>query len=94
VDVGDEDGREAQLALDASQRLTQLHADLGVERPERLVEQEHRRPVRERAGERHALLLSARQLDGKALPEAAQAHHRQQLLAAMTAFGRALTSHA
>ena len=42
--------------------------------PERLVEQQHRGPVHERAGERHALLLPARELPRLALGLAREAH--------------------
>ena len=44
-----------------------LLAELAVERAERLVAQQHRRPDHERAGQRHALLLAARELAGLAL---------------------------
>ena len=47
-----------------------LLAQLEVERRQRLVEQQHLRPVRQRAGERHALLLAARELAGAALAQA------------------------
>src|SRR5207237_1103292 len=43
--------------------LAQAHADLGVERGERLVQEEQARGGRERPGERDALLLPARELD-------------------------------
>ena len=44
-----------------------LGAQLEVERAERLVEQQHLRPVDERTCERDALLLAARQLLGPRL---------------------------
>ena len=53
--------------------VAQRHADLGVERGERLVEEQHLRPDRERAGERHALLLAAGELEGIAAAEVAAA---------------------
>ena len=40
----------------------QLDADLGVERAERLVEQQHLGLVGQRPGQRHPLLLAAREL--------------------------------
>ena len=46
-----------QLELDLH-----LLPELAVERAERLVEEQHRRPVDEGAGERHALLLAAGEL--------------------------------
>ena len=47
-----------------------LLAQLQVERAERLVEQQHARPVDERARERDALALAARELDRLALRRA------------------------
>ena len=60
--VGDEQGGDADLELDAPDLVAQLGADLGVQRRERLVEQEDLRLDRERPGERHPLLLAAREL--------------------------------
>ena len=57
------------FALDRADLLAQRHADLGVERRERLVEQQHLRLRRERAGQRHALLLAAGELVGIAVAE-------------------------
>ena len=48
--------------LDRAQLVLHLLAQLQVERAERLVEQQHARPVHERARERHALALAAREL--------------------------------
>ena len=62
--VGDVDERDPrQLALDALELELHLLAQLEVERAERLVEQQHPRAVDERAGERDALALAARELD-------------------------------
>ncbi len=58
----DVDGGDAEARLDAADLLAQLHAHLGVERRERLVEEEQPRLDREGAGERDALLHAARQL--------------------------------
>ena len=52
----------ADLAVDLRQLDLQALAELQVERAERLVEQEHRRTLDERAGDGDALLLTARQL--------------------------------
>ena len=52
------------LVVQAAQPRPQLRADLRVERAERLVEQQHPRLDRERAGERHALALAAGELVG------------------------------
>ena len=48
--------------LDRLQLDLHLLAELEVERAERLVEQEDARPVDERARQRHALALAAREL--------------------------------
>ena len=48
--------------LDPLQLELHLLAQLQVERAERLVEQQHLRPVDERAGERDPLLLAAGEL--------------------------------
>ena len=60
--MGHVDERDPDLALDPLQLDLQALAQLQVERAERLVEQQHRGPVDERAGERDALLLAAREL--------------------------------
>ena len=58
----------------------QVLADLGVERAERLVEQEHARLDGERAGEGDALLLSAGELRGIARSEVAEPHDVEQFV--------------
>ncbi len=60
--VRDVDECDAHLALDRAQLVLHLLAELQVERPERLVEQEHLRAVHEGARERHALPLPAGEL--------------------------------
>ena len=64
--MGDEDRRLAGALVDVAQPAPQVLAHLGVEGPERLVEEEHPRLDRERAGERHALALAAGELGRKA----------------------------
>ena len=56
------DGGQPELALQLADLDAHLFAQLGVEVGQRLVEQQHVRPDRERAGERDALLLPAGQL--------------------------------
>ena len=56
--VGDEQRRDADLQLHSPDLVPQPRADLGVERGERLVEQQHLGVDRQRAGKRHALLLA------------------------------------
>ena len=58
-------------------------ADLGVERAERLVEQQHLRLDRERAGERHALALAAGELVRVALVVAGEPDDAEQLVDAL-----------
>ena len=60
--------RHDQLAQPGARLLAQL----GVEVGQRLVEQDHRRVVDQRARERDALLLAARELVRKALAEVAE----------------------
>ena len=72
--VRDVDERDADLALDAHELELHLLAQLQVERAERLVEQQHRGLVHERASERDALLLTARQLRRSPVVVARQLH--------------------
>jgi hypothetical protein len=60
--VRDEEDRRLPVLADQQHELLHLLAGLRVERAERLVHQQHRRLVGERAGDRHALLHAARQL--------------------------------
>ena len=55
--------------MQAAQPLSQILAHLGVERAERLVEQQHLGVDGQRTRERHTLTLSAGQLRGKTLLE-------------------------
>ena len=61
------DERDPDRLLDALELDLELLAHLQVERPERLVEQQHLGLHHERARERHALLLAARELARLAL---------------------------
>ena len=58
----DVDERDAEVALERLEHDLHLLAQLQVERAERLVEQEHPRPVDDRARERDALPLAAGEL--------------------------------
>ena len=75
VDEGDPDRLLDPLELD----LEGL-ADLQVEGPERLVEQEHLRAHHERAGERDPLLLTARELPRPSRSDVAEMHELEHLL--------------
>ncbi len=79
--VGDEDGGVAGPVVDFAQPAAQLLADLGVERAERLVEQQHARLDGERAGQRHALPLAAGELRRIALFQTRELHEVEQLRA-------------
>ena len=60
--VGDEDERDADVALDLLELELHLAAQLEVEGAERLVEQQHLGPVDQRAGQRDPLPLAAGEL--------------------------------
>ena len=66
------------LLVQLAQPAPQLLAHLGVERAERLVEQKNAGLDGERARERDALALTARQLRGQALAERAELHQLEQ----------------
>ncbi len=57
--VGDDDAGRARLVQDGERLLAHFLAQARIEPGERLVHQEHARPWRNGAGERHALLLAA-----------------------------------
>jgi hypothetical protein len=86
--VRDIDEGDADLALQRLEFFLHLLAQLQVQRPQRLVEQEHRRAVDQRAGQRDALALAARQLAGLARAHLIELHQRQHLLRAPAALGR------
>ena len=78
----------------SSRCASQQHVDdrLGgrvVERAGRLVGEDHARPVDQRAGDRHALALPARELVGQLVGVLGQPQARQQLGAALVAAARA-----
>ena len=60
--VGDEQGRGAEPLLQRADLLPQLQPDLGVQRGQRLVEQQYPGLDGQRPGQRDALLLAAGQL--------------------------------
>ena len=71
--------RDADLALDLLQLDLHLLAQLQVERTERLVEQQHRRQVDERARERDPLPLAARELARLGLGAVGEPHELEHL---------------
>ena len=78
--VGHEDGGDVDLVVQPAQPGAQLLAHLGVEGAEGLVEQQHARLDRQRAGQRHALALPARELRRVAVGQALEVHEREQLV--------------
>src|SRR5581483_6424715 len=71
---------QLHLVLDALQLELHLLAQLQVERPERLVEEQYARAVDERARERDTLLLPARELARLAAAVAGEPDDAQHLL--------------
>ena len=78
--VGDEQRRHAELAVQLVEPVPQVLAHPGVQRAERLVQQQHARTGRERAGERDALALPAGELVGVAVGERRELHELEQLV--------------
>ena len=78
--VGDEDGRHVDLLVEAAKPHSQLLANVRVERPEGLVEEQHLGLDGERPGERHALALPARELGRVAIGESVEMDELQELL--------------
>ena len=85
--VRDVDERHAEVALERLQEELHLLAQLQVERAERLVEQQHLRPVDDRAGERDPLALAARELNRLAVAVAVEPHRLQHLVDLPAALG-------
>ena len=71
--VGDEERRDADPPLQFLQLEAHLLAQPGIEIGERLVEEQHVRVRHERAAQRHALLLPAREERRRAVLEAREA---------------------
>ncbi len=74
------DGGDAEAALQRADLIAQAHAHLGVEGGERLVEEEQARRGRERARQRHALLLPAGELHRIFVLLVGQADEGEQLV--------------
>src|SRR4029453_18058579 len=83
VIVGDEDRGEAELIVDGTERSAKLPPDLGVERSERLIEQEDAGIAGECAGESDALPLPAGELTGIALAEAGEVDQIEERIGAL-----------
>ena len=87
--VRHEHERDSDFPLDPLELELHLLAELQVERPEWLVQQEHLGLVDDRPGERDALPLPARELARLAGPVFGKPHHRQRLLGRAAAGPRA-----
>src|SRR5262250_1592810 len=85
--VRDVDHRELELPLDVLDLELHLLAELLVERAERLVHEQDRWTVGERARERHALLLATGKLRREARSIAREMHAIQCLLHALVGLG-------
>jgi hypothetical protein len=78
--VRDEHGGDVHLVVQSAQPVPQFLAHLGVQRPERLVEQQHGRLHREGPGQRHPLPLTARELRRQPVGELRKMDQRQQVV--------------
>ena len=85
--MGHHDEGDADLLLQLRQLEAHGLAQFGVERRERLVEQENLRLFHQGAGKRHALALAAGQLIGHARAEVAELHEVERLLHAPVPLG-------
>ena len=83
--VGDEQRRDAGLAQHAAQLAARGGARAGVERRQRLVEQQRPRAARERPRQRHALALPARERARARVGERPDPEALEQLLRALAA---------
>ena len=77
--MGDDDEGRLPLALEPAEDPVDLVAGLRVELAGRLVGQDEDRVLDQGPGDRHPLLLAARQLVGPVVEPVAQADLRQQL---------------
>ena len=78
--MGDHDERDPDLLLQLRQLEAHGLAQFGVERRERLVEQQDLRLLHQRTRERHALALTARQLIRHARGKVAELHEVEGFL--------------
>ena len=89
--VRDEDRRHVHLLVQAAQPVAQLGPHARVEGAERLVEEQDARLRGERAGERHALALAARELatdTGRRSPESWTSSSSSSTRSRISCFGR------
>ena len=77
--MGDEDGGDAGVALDAADLLSRLQAQAGVQVGQGLVQQQHPGHLHHGPGDGHALLLAAGHLAGLAIQQLADLHQVRRL---------------
>src|ERR1039458_9506235 len=85
--VRDDQEGHAELVLEAYQLELRVFAQVLIERPQGFLEQQQLRPLDQRTGERHPLLLAAGQLVRFALAEAAELHQTEHGGDALGDFG-------
>jgi hypothetical protein len=85
--VGDHDDGLAGI-VEPAQQLHHLAARVGVEGARRLVGQQQRRPIDDRPGEGHALLLAAGELSGLVMPAFVEPDSGQGFAGASASLGR------
>ena len=78
--MGDEHGRHVDLVVQPPQPVAQFLADLGIQRAERLVQQQHLRLRGECPGQRHPLPLTAGELGREPVGELIEMDQFQQLV--------------
>ena len=86
-----EQSRMARPVVQFAQPAPEIATDLGVERAERLVQQEHTRVDGKGARKRDALTLPARELGGTALAKATQLHEIEKFADAAVDLGAGRT---
>ena len=86
--VGDVDHRRRQLLVELGELEPHLHAELGVEVGERLVEEEDLRVAHQRPADRDALALAAGELRGLAVDVARRAAGARATLSDFSAISR------
>ena len=77
--MGDKQRGDIQIVMQPDQPIPQFLPDLRVDRPERLVEQEHARFGRQGPGDGHTLALSAGELMWEPPFQSLQAEEMEQL---------------
>ena len=85
--MGDVDGRDAHLPLDALDHVAHFHAQLGIQIGKGLVHQQHLGLNDDSAGQRHALLLSAGKLRRHPVGIIVDLHQLENFIRPLVALG-------